>query len=293
MPPKMHVDEVSTDVALVRRLLRAQVPEWAELPLARVPSDGTDNALYRLGDDKVVRLPRVGWAVGGLERELEWLPRLAPLLPVAVPTPLRAGEPGEGFAWPWAIYEWIPGENPALGGSDDSVALAHDLAAFIRALRGLDLVGPDCRRGRPLATQDEGTRAALAQLEGTIDTGAAKAAWESSLAAPEWSGAPVWVHGDLLPGNLLRVDGRLAAVLDFALVGRGDPSCDLIVAWSVLPGRARDVLRDELEVDDATWARGRGWALTLAAHALPYYRETNPGFAAVARHIFGQVLAES
>jgi aminoglycoside phosphotransferase (APT) family kinase protein len=293
MPPKMHVDEVSTDVGLVRRLLRAQAPEWAELALERVPSSGTDNALYRLGEDMVVRLPRVGWAVGGLERELEWLPRLAPLLPVRVPTPLRTGEPGDDFAWPWAVYDWIPGANPPLGEPDCPVALAHDLAAFIQALRGLDLVGPSCRRGRPLATQDEGTRTALARLEGTIDTQRARAAWESSLAAPEWSGAPVWVHGDLLPGNLLVADRRLAAVLDFALVGRGDPACDLIVAWSVLSGRARDVLRDELEVDEATWARGRGWALTLAAHALPYYRETNPGFAAVARRIFAELLGES
>src|SRR5262245_28166348 len=291
MPPKMHVDEASTDVGLVRRLLRAQVPEWAELPLARVPSSGTDNALYRLGEDRVVRLPRVGWAVGGLERELEWLPRLAPLMPVPIPVPLFAGAPGAGFPWLWAVYEWLPGENPSAGGADDSDAFARDVVAFIRALHAIALAGPDCRRGRPLSTQDEGTRKALAQLEGAIDMDGARAVWETSLAAPEWSEAPVWVHGDLLPGNLLVADGRLAAVLDFALVGRGDPACDLIVAWSVLSGRAREVLRDELDVDDATWARGRGWALTLAANALPYYRETNPGFAAVARHIFAELLA--
>ena len=286
------MDEVSTDVDLVRRLLRAQMPDWSELPLERVPSSGTDNALYRLGQDMVVRLPRIHWAVGGLERELEWLPVLAPLLTVSVPVPLRTGQPGEGFPSPWAVYTWLPGGNPPPG-VGDSVGLAHDLAEFIRELRAIDLAGPECRRGRPLSTQDEPTRRGLSQLEGTIDVQAATSVWVAALAAPEWSGAPVWAHGDLLPGNLLVDNGRLTAVIDFALVGRGDPACDLIAAWSVLSGAARTVLRSELDVDDAMWARGRGWALTLAVAALPYYRETNPGFAAVARHMLSELLVES
>ena len=287
----MHVDEVSTDVDLVRRLLRAQMPDWSELPLERVPSSGTDNALYRLGADMVVRLPRIHWAVGGLERELEWLPVLAPRLSVSVPVPLRRGEAGEGFPSPWAVYTWLPGGNPPLG-IGDSVGLARDLAKFIRELRAIDLAGPECRRGRPLSTQDEATRRGLTQLEGTIDVRAATRVWEAALAAPEWSGAPVWAHGDLLPGNLLVDKGRLTAVIDFALVGRGDPACDLVAAWSVLSGEARAVLRSELDVDDAMWARGRGWALTLAVAALPYYRETNPGFAAVARHMLSELLVD-
>ena len=288
----MHADEVLTDVPLVRRLLAEQFPEWAELSLERVPSSGTDNALYRLGDDMVVRLPRIDWAVAGLQRELEWLPKLAPLLPVSAPVPLAEGRPSEGYPWGWAVYEWLPGENPPVGGGGNSAALARDLAGLLGAFQRIDIAGPSSRRGLPLASQDEWTRAALSELRGTIDTAAATAAWEEALRTPVWSRPPVWLHGDLFPGNLLVERGRLSAVIDFALVGMGDPACDLIAAWSLFPRATREVFRAELTVDDATWARGRGWALSVALVALPYYRDTNPGFAALARHVLGEVLAE-
>jgi aminoglycoside phosphotransferase (APT) family kinase protein len=289
---RMHADEVLTDVPLVRRLLAEQFPEWAELSLERVPSSGTDNALYRLGGDMVVRLPRIDWAVSGLQRELEWLPRLAPLLPVSVPVPLADGRPSEGYPWRWAVYQWLPGENPLVGGDGNSAALARDLAGLLRALQRIDIAGPSSRRGLPLASQDEWTRAALSELRGAIDTAAATVAWEEALSTPAWSRPPVWLHGDLFPGNLLVESGRLSAVIDFALVGMGDPACDLIAAWTLFPRATRELFRAELTVDDATWARGRGWALSVALVALPYYRDTNPGFAAVARHVLREVLAE-
>jgi aminoglycoside phosphotransferase (APT) family kinase protein len=288
----MHEDEVLTDASLVRRLLKEQIPGWAELPLERVPSSGTDNALYRLGDEMVVRLPRIEWAVGGLERELEWLPTLAPHLPVAVPVPLRVGEPSEAYPWPWAVYRWLPGSNPPLGGAGDADALARDLAGLITAFQRIDLSGPASRRGLPLESQDEWTQKALAQLDWEIETDAARDAWEDALRVPGWSRPPVWLHGDLFPGNLLVEDGRLTAVIDFALVGMGDPACDLIAAWSILSPASRTLFRDELGLDDDTWARGRGWALSVALVALPYYRDTNPGFAAVTRHVIGEVLAD-
>jgi aminoglycoside phosphotransferase (APT) family kinase protein len=289
----MHVDEVTTDVELVRGLVAAQFREWASLPLERVPSHGTDNALYRLGDDMVVRLPRIGWAVSGLERELEWLPRLAPRLPVEIPVPLATGTPENGYPWPWAVYRWLSGETPSVAQTGDRDSLARDVVALIRGFRQIDLEGPPCRRGLPLLTQDDAARAALDELEGEIDVAAATAAWETALDTPDWPGPPTWVHGDLLPGNLLVREQRLTGVLDFGLVGVGDPACDLIAAWGVLPSRARGMLREELGVDDATWARGRGWALSLGLIALPYYKDTNPGFADVARHLIGEVLAET
>ena len=183
--------------------------------------------------------------------------------------------------------------DPPVARTGDRDSLARDVVSLIRAFREIDLVGPPCRRGLPLLTQDEAARAALDELAGEIDVAAATAAWEAALGAPEWPGPPAWVHGDLLPGNLLVRGQRLTGVLDFGLVGVGDPACDLIAAWSVLPSRARRVLREELEVDHATWARGRGWALSLGLIALPYYKETNPGFADVARHLIGEVLAET
>ncbi len=288
----MHADEVPTDVDLVRRLLIVQFPPWSELTIDPVPSAGTDNALYRLGNDMVVRLPRIGWAVGAVDREQRWLPRLAPHLLVSIPAPVGRGEPGEGYPWPWSIYRWLPGESPVVGEVADPRTLAEDLSSFVTALQQVDTSGaPPAFRGQPLVTRDEVTRSAIADLDGMVDTEAVTSAWEEALAVPPWSGQLRWVHSDLAPGNLLLVDGRLAGVIDFSGVGLGDPACDLIVAWNLLPLAARDVFRTGLGVDGATWARGRGWALSVALLQLPYYHETNPALADNARHVIGEIVA--
>jgi aminoglycoside phosphotransferase (APT) family kinase protein len=287
----MHVDEVSTDGALVQRLIAAQFPEWTSLTIEPVPSSGTDNALYRLGEDMVVRLPRIHWAVAGEKRAREWLPRLAPLVSVDVPVLLAAGEPADGYPWSWSVYRWLEGSNPLVGGIVDP-ALTSDLAQLVHSFYRIDLAGPATGRGLPLETRDEETRAALAELEGIIDTDAPTAAWEAALRVPRWSGRPTWIHGDLLPGNLVLRDGRLRGVIDFGCVGVGDPACDLVVAWGVLPRAARAAFRAELGADDDTWARGRGWALSIALIALPYYVDTNSAFAAIARHLLGEALGD-
>ena len=290
----MHADEVSTDVALVRRLLAAQFPEWAVLPIERVASSGTDNSLYRLGDDMVVRVPRIHWAVGGVEKDCRWLPLLEPLLPVSIPVPLAMGTPGEGYPWDWGVYPWLEGENPTVGGIADPESLASELAEFIEALHGVALAGgPPASRGVPLATRDEAARAAIGDLHGTIDTDAATAAWEAALEAPAWSGPPIWLHGDLLHGNLLLQDGRLTGVIDWGGLGVGDPACDLIGAWGIFAADIRERFRAALSVDDATWARGRGWALSVGLIALPYYVETNPVLAGIACELIREVLAET
>jgi aminoglycoside phosphotransferase (APT) family kinase protein len=290
----MHEDELETDATLVRRLLAAQFPQWASLPIEPVHSSGTVNALYRLGDELVVRLPRAEWGAGGIAKDSAWLPRLAPLLPVEIPVPLATGRPGEGYPWAWGIYPWLEGEHPSAAAGADAAGLAADLAALVEALRRIDLPeGPPSRRGAPLGeVQDKQARDALRGLDGRIDVSAATAAWDAALAAPAWTGPPVWVHGDLLPGNLLLRAGRLAGVLDWGSVGVGDPACDLVAAWGALPAQARETFRQRLAVDDATWARGRGWALSIGLIALPYYEETNPTFAATARLLIREVLAD-
>lgn len=294
---RMHADEVETDVALVRRLLAGQFPRWAGLPIDPVASYGTDHDIYRLGDHLAARLPRIGWATAQAHTEATWLPRLAPQLPLAVPVQLARGHPAEGYPFEWSVYEWLPGEN-ANGTIGDLEQAAVDLAGFVRALRRVDTTGAHPRhphgRGGPLAQHDEDVRRSVAELGDRVDAGAALRSWQASLEAPAWDGPEVWVHGDLLPGNLLVVGGRLSAVIDFGGLNVGDPACDLQPAWNLFAGAgaSRARFRAELAIDDASWLRGRGWALAQAVMALPYYWDTNPGMVRQASHALAQVLAD-
>jgi aminoglycoside phosphotransferase (APT) family kinase protein len=293
---KMHPDEVDTDITLVRRLLAAQFPQWAALRIDEVASYGTDHDIYRLGDHLAARMPRIGWAVGQATKEREWLPKLAPQLPLAVPVPLVIGRPAEGYPFEWSVYEWLPGEN-ASSHIQDLHQAAIDLAAFIQALRQVDTSGAHPRpvhgRGGPLIEGDEQVRRSITDLGDRIDGDTTLLLWEESLSAPAWHGEEVWVHGDLLPGNMLVVDGRLSAVIDFGGLNVGDPACDLQPAWNMFAGESRRRFLDELEVDEASWLRGRGWALYQAVSALPYYWHTNPGMIRQASHALAQILSDS
>lgn len=289
----MHVDEVHTDASLVRRLLAAQFSRWADLPITPVASAGTDNAIYRLGDSMAVRLPRIHWAVSQADFEYQWLPRLAAHLPLAIPAPLELGTPAEGYPWSWSIYRWLDGENAIATPVTDPRRAAAQLGEFVTALRGVDTTGgPPSGRGVPLAHRDQQVRAAIESVRDILDVGALTAAWDAALAAPAWPGAPRWLHGDLLAGNLLVRHGRLSAVIDFGAAGVGDPACDTMAAWTSLPAAARTQFRTAVEVDDATWARGRGWALCFGLVALPYYQVSNPTLAGIARHAIDEVLAD-
>jgi aminoglycoside phosphotransferase (APT) family kinase protein len=292
---KMHADEVGTDAALVRRLLAAQFPQWSERAIEPVVSYGTDHDIYRLGADLAARLPRIGWATDQAAKEAKWLPRLAPHLPLALPLPLAMGHPADGYPFDWSVCTWLPGEN-ANGTITDLDLAAVDLAGFVLALRQIDTTGAHPRprhgRGAPLAENDDQVRRSIGQLGDRIDADAALRAWQESLNAPAWDGPEVWVHGDLLPGNLLVVDGRLSGVIDFGGLNVGDPACDLQPAWNVFSGHSRARFRAELDVDDASWLRGRGWALCQAVSALPYYWDTNPGMIRQASHALAQVVAD-
>ncbi|SDT32031.1 Predicted kinase, aminoglycoside phosphotransferase (APT) family [Friedmanniella luteola] len=257
-------------VELVQRLLAQQFPRWAGLPVRPVPADGWDNRTYRLGDDLLVRLPSAAGYAAAVAKEDRWLRRLAPGLPLRVPEPVATGRPGAGYPWSWSVRRWIPG-RPVLGTSPaDPVTFARDLAAFLRALRALDPAegpapGAHCfHRGGPPAFYDAEVRAALDSLGATVDGDACRAVWASALAS-SWTGPPVWFHGDVAVGNLLLDDeGVLSAVLDFGTCGVGDPACDLVVTWTLLRDEARAAFRAGVGLDDATWARARGWALWKA-----------------------------
>ncbi|MDJ0741898.1 MAG: aminoglycoside phosphotransferase family protein [Xenococcaceae cyanobacterium MO_167.B27] len=293
---KMHANEVSTDVSIVRHLLTSQFPQWANLAIKPVLSAGTDNAIFRLGHDMSVLLPRIDWAQAQVDKEHEWMPRLAPHLPLAIPLPLAKGEPDEKYPYNWSVYKWLKGENASIEQLLDPCQTAIELAQFITALQQIDTIGGPLAeehnlRGVPLKTRDKVTRESIATLKDTIDTNAAFAVWEEALQALEWNNKPVWFHGDLLIGNLLFERGRLSAVIDFGGLGVGDPACDLMIAWSLFSGESRKVFREALKVDDATWARGRGQALSQTVIFIPYYLNTNPIGVGYARKMIKEILA--
>jgi aminoglycoside phosphotransferase (APT) family kinase protein len=296
----MHADELDVDVALVRSLLAQQFPHLAERPLEAVRFAGTDNAIYRLGEDLSVRLPRRERTVATLRKELEWLPRIARALPLRVPSPVYHGKPSPAFPFDWAIYTWVPGISASEASLRNVRDAARAIAAFVVALQSVDASGGprpglhNFGRGQPLAARDEQTRAWIRALEGRIDTPAVTAAWEAAVEADEWAGRPVWVHGDLDGRNILVEDDRVTGVVDFGCLGVGDPACDVMVAWKLLDADARVLYRHLLDVDDATWARARGWAVSQAVGALAYYTDdNNPLLVRDARQWLAAVLGDA
>ena len=288
---------VRIDAALVRRLIAAQFPPWADLPVRPVEAGGWDNRTFRLGPRMTARLPSAEPYALQVEKEHRWLPKLAPLLPLPIPVPLAKGAPAGGYPWQWSVYRWLEGEPASVGGIADLRRFATDLAEFLNALRRSDPTGgpPPGRhnffRGGPLTVYDAETRQAIAALEGRVDTGAASAVWQAALGA-KWDGSPVWFHGDVAAGNLLIEDGRLGAVIDFGTSGVGDPACDLAIAWTLFGGESRDAFRAAMGLDDATWARGRGWTLWKALITLAEHIDTDPSQAAGARRVIDEVLAD-
>jgi aminoglycoside phosphotransferase (APT) family kinase protein len=252
--------------------------------------------IHRLGPVLSVRLPRHAGAIGQAAKELTWLPRLAPHLPLAVPRPVAVGAPDLGYPWPWAVSRWLDGEVATVETLGDSRPAAAELAAFLRALQryrpgpghaadlGGELAVP------PLSGRDRATRAAIAQAGDVFDAAAMTELWDAALAAPAWDRPPVWVHGDFHTGNLLTDGGRLSAVIDFGSLSHGDPACDLTIAFSLMSPPSRAVFRAALDVDDATWTRGRGWALATGLNAYVSYAAVNPRVAVATTRQITQAL---
>ena len=285
----MHADELEIDGALVRRLLAEQFPAWADLPLRRIEPAGTVHAIFRLGDELSVRLPRREDPTAAGGRELEWLPSLAPLLPLEIPVPIAQGHPTAAYPWFWDVHTWVPGETARVE-DIDAVQAARDLGAFVAALQRVDPAGAPPGRGIPLRQRDVEMRGWFARFRG--DPAAAKA-WQRALDAPAWDGPPVWHHGDLDARNWLVRDGRIRAVIDWGSMGIGDPACDVMVAWKLHSPEARDAFLAALPTDEATWARARGWAVSQAVAALAYYTpENNPSLYHEAQRWLDLALSE-
>lgn len=262
-------DRLVIDVALVRRLVDRQFPAYRALPIRPVELDGWDNDTFRLGDELSVRLPSAPGYREQVAKEHEWLPRLAPHLPLPIPVPVAQGEPDAEYPLPWSVYRWLPGTPLALAGAVDEPRLAEDLGLFLTALREVDARGgplPGAHnffRGDPPGVYRDETLAAIPAGARDLDPRLAQAIWASAEES-RWAAPPVWFHGDAAPGNLLVRDGRLSAVIDFGTSGVGDPACDLVPAWTMFDGEARAAFRDAVVLDEATWARARGWALWKA-----------------------------
>jgi aminoglycoside phosphotransferase (APT) family kinase protein len=289
---RLHEDEIDVDEELVRRLLRTVGTAYDDLPLRRFEATGSTNALFRLGDDLLVRVPRQPGGTATIEKEQRWLPYVAPHLPVPVPEVVAVGEPGSGYPEKWSVVRFLPGERPGVPRPNEPTrhALATDLAGVVRALGSL-AVPTDARRdpslewyrGRPLASMDDAMQEYLRDsrpLAGhpglEVDLGAVASAWLDIVQMPEAHRVvePRWYHGDLNAENLLVRAGRLVAVLDFGGLSVGDPTIDLAVAWQLLDPRARTVFRESLSVDDVTWTLAAGWVLVLSVMGLPYYWDT-------------------
>ncbi|NEA35145.1 aminoglycoside phosphotransferase family protein [Streptomyces sp. SID13031] len=285
------------DADLVRRLIKAQFPQWSALAVSPVKVDGWDNRTYRLGDAMTVRLPTAAAYAPAVDKEDLWLPRLAPSLPVAVPEPVGKGVPGEGYGFNWSVRRWLDGETASVDRIDDLSGFAVSVAEFILALQRCDASGGPVAaahsfyRGAPPAHYADETRRALVALAGRVDVAACTEVWEGALAS-SFAGPPVWFHGDIAQGNLLVVDGKLSAVIDFGTSGIGDPACDLVIAWTMFSDQSREAFRRTVSQDAATWARARGWALWKALIVLADVIDVDASKAAVNQRVIEEVLTD-
>lgn len=286
------------DADLVKHLITMQFPQWKNHEIRPVDSAGTDNAIYRLGEEMAVRLPRVEWAVGQVQKEQQWLPGFVSLLPLPVPAPLAMGTPSEGYPWHWSISRWLKGEDATIEPIGNPLQAATTMAQFVVSMQRIDSTGGpapgphNSNRGVPLAMRDAAVRHAIKALDNFLDGESLHRVWEAALRAPVWQGKPVWLHGDLHPGNVLVSQGQLSAVIDFGTMGVGDPACDLMVAWTLLTAEGREVFREALSTDDDTWTRGRGWALSFGLLAYAYYMDTNPILATISRRTIVEALKD-
>jgi aminoglycoside phosphotransferase (APT) family kinase protein len=285
------------DATLVKQLIRTQFPEWAALPVAPIENGGWDHRTFRLGDSMSVRLPSALAYVAQVEKEHRWLPALRPHLPLPIPVPLGLGAPGAGYPWPWSIYGWLDGEPAQADRIHDLGRFAVDLAQFLVALRRIDarngpVAGPhNFHRGGSLTVYDSETRWSISVLAGEIDVATVTEVWDAALAT-SWQGPPVWIHGDVAETNLLVKEGRLNGVIDFGCAGVGDPSCDLVIAWTFLDPASRKKFRSAAALDSATWRRARGWAIWKALITLVQLRETDPMKAEKARQVLRNILGD-
>ena len=286
---------IELDTTNARRIIDAQFPKYKRLSLEPIIPGGTDNTMFRLGQTLCARFPKREEAVPQIKKEQVWLPRLAPL-PLKIPSEVGSGPASAEIPYDWSLYDWLPGKSLVESEIENWSAAAIALADFVLGLQAKDvssapLAGAQNHyRGVALEKRDELTIAAIAGLADEYSEEVLRRVWDEALQTPEHRGDPVWLHGDLQGGNILVSGGRLGAVIDFGLSGVGDPACDLMVAWSVLPRSARSVFKKSVRAADDTWMRGLGWALSVSVIALENYRGRNQPLSHISRQTIDAIL---
>jgi aminoglycoside phosphotransferase (APT) family kinase protein len=297
LAPRLHADQVDIDVPTAGRLLTQQFPEFSDLPLRHVPSGGTDNAVFRIGEGLAMRMPLRPRSVDGLLKEVRWLPTVAPHLTLEVPQIVATGAPTEEYPFAWAVVRWLHGEDALTSRFASMRDAAEAIGRFVAELQRIEPVpAPGSEgfvRGRSLIGRDEAFRAALPKCAGLVDVRRVEQVWDDALSQPDWDGPPVWLHSDLIPGNILLRDGRVVGVLDFGAMCTGDPAYDATAAWSLFDRDHRPLFREIIGVDEPAWCRARGLVVSGGVLALSYYRDTNPSMVAVAHRGISEVLTDA
>ncbi|MFY0762391.1 aminoglycoside phosphotransferase family protein [Metabacillus dongyingensis] len=258
--------------------MNEQFPEWSDLDISTVKFSGNDNRTFHLGDQMSVRLPSAACYATQVEKELKWLPILSEKLSLPISTPLAKGNPSEEYPWSWSINKWLDGETLSHNNINDLNQFAIDLGTFLIKLQSIDASGGPLAgkhnfyRGGPLSVYDEEARDAIENNKESFNEDLLNEIWALALDSKLGSD-PVWVHGDIAPGNILVKDGKLCAVIDFGILGVGDPSCDAAMAWTFFDDHSRKIFKNVLNMDEETWNRARGWALWKAL--ITYYGNKN------------------
>lgn len=260
---------MNIDTNLVKTLIKEQYLNFSDLKIVEVENSGNDNRTFHLGDSMLVRLPSGKEYASQIEKEMYWLPKLSPYILLDIPLPLFKGNPTKEYPFNWGIYKWIEGETLTYKDILNLDLLAIDLAKFLKELQSIDAtLGPKAGkhnfyRGGSLNIYDNETRIALKNLKNIFDTNSLENIWKKCLKS-KYTNKPVWIHGDIAVGNLLIKDGRLSGVIDFGILGTGDPACDYVIAWTFFSSKSREIFKNHLNCDEETFERAKGWALWKA-----------------------------
>jgi aminoglycoside phosphotransferase (APT) family kinase protein len=293
----MHPGQLAVSASVVRRLVAQQFPSWRELPVRVVASQGTDNALFRIGDRYVARFPLQPGEAGAtrrrLESEAQAVGELLGRTRFRTPEPIAIGEPGAGYPLPWSVQTWLPGTVAADEDPGESVGFAHDLAEFIDGVRTIgtrDRTFSGRGRGGELQSHDAWMETCFERSEHLLDVAQLRSIWAALRMLPK-TAPDVMTHGDLIPANVLVASGRLTGVIDVGGLGPADAALDLVGAWHILEAGPRQVLRDDLGCDDVAWERGKAWAFQQAMGLVWYYVESNPALSLLGRRTLSRIMA--